>query len=103
MRCGRYGFAKSNFLADINAGNMDKAVKDITILHKSNGTPRANGREASQYLWVVQQVFCGNFTAEQAIDLPMFGYKKLDIEKATTADLLKADSGQPTPRQALGL
>ena len=103
MRCGRYGFAKSDFLADINLGNMDKAKKDITLLHKANGAPRTNGQEAKQYLWVVKQVFCGNFTADQAVDLPMFSYKTLNVETATTADLLNAKSSWRTPRQALGL
>ena len=79
MRNGTYGFLASDFLREVQSGNLDAA--DSMWLHMANGERRELGKEAQKYLWVLKNLWTGNLRVQELVDYPMFSYKKLSIEK----------------------
>jgi hypothetical protein len=110
MRNGKYGFEKSDFLREINAGNFDVSTM---ALHKSDGTKRELREEATQYLWVLKNLWLGNLTTDMLLDCPMFSYKSITSTRMYDTqgnlrfdDTIKARlqrGANQTPRKALEL
>ena len=78
MRNGKYGFLKSDFLREVQAGNLDKAADSMWI-HKANGERRTLREEAQKYLWVLKNLWNSNLSVQELINYPMFSYKLLNI------------------------
>lgn len=109
MRNGKYGFEKSDFLKAVNAGERNAAME----LHTAKGTKRLLRDEGKQYLWVLRNLWNGNISIDELIDLPMFSYKKIAVEQmydanaepvfnATLSERLHKGANR-TPREALEL
>ena len=110
MRNGKCGFLKSDFLRNINNGDMSSKAM---ALHDAKGNKRELGAEGLQYLWVLKNLWDGNISANELLDCPMFSYKAISIKEMydgsrnhlfsdELADKLLRGSFK-TPRKALDL
>ena len=108
MRNGKYGFLKSDFLKAVNAGDRNAAME----LNTAKGTKRQLRDEGKQYLWVLRNLWNGNISVDDLIDMPMFSYKKIAVEQmydngkpvfnSTLSERLNKGANR-TPREALEL
>jgi hypothetical protein len=112
MRNGQYGFLKSDFLREVQAGNLDEAANFMWI-HKATGERRTLKEEAQKYLWVLKNLWDGNLSVNELINYPMFSYKRLNMTqmydkdgnclfKSEYRDVLEKGDFQ-TPKEALEL
>ena len=112
MRNGKYGYTNSDFLHELQNGNTKGAETKMAI-HKANGEKRPLGNEARQYLWMLMQIYNGNISYKDLLDMPILSYKALPLS------LIYDENGKPvfseaavfmlkngiysTPREALEL
>lgn len=75
MRSGEYGFAKSQFLKDVNSGDFVRAAESIETIHEANGRPRKSGPELKNYLHVLRLIFEGGISVDELKDSHCFAYK----------------------------
>lgn len=78
MRNGKYGFRQSDFLHELQNGNI-KGAETKMALHKANGEKRPLGNEARQYLWVLMQIYNGNISYKGLLDMPILSYRDLPL------------------------
>lgn len=110
MRNGKYGFEKSDFLRNVNNGNLSS---DAMALHKANGERRYLQTEGLQYLWMLKNLWDGKISMQELVDCPMFSYKAIRLDemydydrKPVFTDVMNKRlhlGNYPTPRQALDI
>jgi hypothetical protein len=86
LRSGKYGFAKSDFVKAVNAGDMDKAGEYLFKIHKANGTVRSAGDELKSYLYVIRLIWDGKISVEKLKDCHCFSYKAYPVSKGYRPD-----------------
>jgi hypothetical protein len=107
LRSGKYGFAKSDFVKAVNAGDMDKAGEYLFKIHKANGTVRPAGSELKSYLYVIRLIWDGEISVEELKDCHCFSYKAYSVSKGFHPESLievittKNPLDASTPRELL--
>ncbi len=81
LRSGKYGFAKSDFVKLVNAGDMEKAGEALLKVHKANGTVREAGEELTSYLYAIRLIWDGKISIEELKDSHCFAYKAYPVAK----------------------
>jgi hypothetical protein len=81
LRSGKYGFAKSDFVKLVNAGDMEKAGEALMKVHKANGQVREAGEELTSYLYAIRLIWDGEISIEELKSCHCFAYKAYPVAK----------------------
>lgn len=107
LRSGKYGFAKSDFVKFVNAGDMAKAGEALMKIHKANGQVREAGDELQSYLYTIRLIWDGKISIEELKDCHCFSYKAYPVTQGyqpqELVDVIKTKNplNAQTPRELL--